>query len=69
MANKIRLSSKTYDRETLGERILPKKVYFISVKGVATEVGYLQGLSDYREEIGISALVKQEQESEKATPQ
>ncbi len=57
MANKFRLSSNAYDRETPGEQISPKKIYFISVEGVAAEVEYLQGLSDYRTELGINALV------------
>ena len=57
MANKYRLSSQTYDRETPNEQIAPKKIYFISVEGVATEVEYLRGLSDYRAELGINSLV------------
>lgn len=40
-----------------GQFLTPKKIYFISVEGVATEVEYLQGLSDYRTELGINALV------------
>ena len=42
MVNKYRLSSKSYDRETPNEQITPRKIYFISVEGVATEVEYLQ---------------------------
>ena len=57
MVNKYRLSSKSYYRETPNEQITPRKIYFISVEGVATEVEYLQGLSDYRTELGINALV------------
>ncbi len=57
MANKYRLSSKAYDREAPDEQIAPKKIYFISVEGVSTEVEYLQGLSDYRTELGINTLV------------
>lgn len=57
MVNKYRLSSKTYDRETPDEQIAPKKIYFISVEGVTTEVEYLQGVSDYRAELGIDSLV------------
>ena len=60
MANKYRLSSNAYDRETPDEQITPKKIYFISVEGVATEVEYLQGLSDYREDLGIESLVNVE---------
>lgn len=41
MANKYRLSSNAYERETADEQISPKKIYFISVEGVATEVEYL----------------------------
>lgn len=57
MANKYRLSSKAYDREMPHDQISPKKIYFISVEGVSTEVEYLQGLSDYRTELGINTLV------------
>ena len=57
MVNKYRLSSKSYDRETPNEQITPRKIYFISVEGVATEVEYLHGLSDYRTELSINALV------------
>ncbi len=60
MANKYRLSSNAYDRETPDEQITPKKIYFISVEGVATEVEYLQGLSDYRADLGIDSLVNVE---------
>ena len=60
MANKYRLSSNVYDRETPDEQIAPKKIYFISVEGAATEVEYLQGLSDYRADLGIDSLVNVE---------
>ena len=52
--------SNAYDREMPGEQITPKKIYFISVEGVATEVEYLQGLSDYRTDLGIDSLVNVE---------
>ena len=54
MANKYRLSSNAYERETADEQISPKKIYFISVEGVATEVEYIKGLSAYRSELGIN---------------
>lgn len=43
MANKYRLAANVYDREKTNEQIAPKKIYFISVEGVDTEVEYLQG--------------------------
>ncbi len=58
MANKYRLASNVYDRETPQEQVMPKKIFFISVEGTATEVEYLQGLSDCRTELGINSLVK-----------
>ena len=60
MANKYRLSSNAYERETADEQISPKKIYFISVEGVATEVEYIKGLSAYRSELGINVLVNVE---------
>lgn len=57
MANKYRLAANVYDREKTNEQIAPKKIYFISVEGVDTEVEYLQGLSDFRSKLGINALV------------
>ena len=57
MNNKFRLSSNAFDRETEEERILPKKVFFISVEGNSTEKEYLQGLSKFREKLGIDVLV------------
>lgn len=55
--NKFRLSSNAFDRESEEEKVLPKKVFFISVEGNATEKEYLQQLSFYREELGIDSLV------------
>ena len=60
MANKYRLHSDVYDREAPGDRVAPKKVYYISTEGVNTEVEYLRGLSDYRTELGINVLVNVE---------
>lgn len=57
MNNKFRLSSNAFDRETEEERISPKKVFFISVEGNSTEKEYLQGLSKFREKLGIDVLV------------
>lgn len=57
MMNKFRLSSSAFERETEEEKELPKKVFFISIEGNVTEKQYLRGLSKYREELGINALV------------
>ncbi|MBQ8666880.1 MAG: RloB domain-containing protein [Lachnospiraceae bacterium] len=57
MANKYRLASNAYDRELPNEQIEPKKIYYISVEGTATEVEYLKGVSEFREELGINALI------------
>ena len=55
--NKFRLSSNAFDRESEEEKVLPKKVFFISVEGNITEKEYLQQLAIYREKLGIDALV------------
>lgn len=58
--NKFRLSSNAFERESEEEKILPKKVFFISIEGNVTEKEYLRGLSKYREELGINVLVNVE---------
>ena len=58
--NKFRLSSDAFERESEEEKELPKKVFFISIEGNITEKQYLQGLSKYREDLGINALVNVE---------
>lgn len=58
--NKFRLSSNAFERESEEEKVLPKKVFFISIEGNVTEKQYLRGLSKYREELGINALVNVE---------
>ena len=55
--NKFRLSSNAFERESEEEKILPKKVFFVSIEGNVTEKQYLQGVSRYRDELGINALV------------
>lgn len=55
--NKYRLSSNAFERESEDEKILPKKVFFVSIEGNITEKQYLQGISKYRDELGIDALV------------
>ena len=55
--NRFRLSSTAFERETEAEKVLPKKVFFISVEGNVTEKEYLQQLSKYREQLGIDAFV------------
>lgn len=55
--NKYRLSSKSFERETEDEKILPYKVYFLAVEGNHTEKEYFEGLSKYRTTLGINARV------------
>ena len=55
--NKFRLSTNAFERESEEEKILPKKVFFVSIEGNVTEKQYLQGVSRYRDELGINALV------------
>ncbi len=57
MKNKFRLSASHYERETSEQRIDPKKVYYIAVEGNQTEKEYFNGLSQFRRELGIDALV------------
>lgn len=57
MRNKYRLSAKIYERESEEEQILPRRIYFFSVEGNVTEKEYLENLSLYRSELGISAIV------------
>lgn len=57
MKNKYRLSASHYDRESKDEQIEPRKVYYIAVEGNQTEKEYFEGISRYRQELGINALV------------
>jgi len=53
--NKFRLHSKTYDRDT--PKILPAKIFFLSVEGNLTEREYFENISRFREEIGVNVKV------------
>lgn len=55
--NKYRLSSSVYDRENDQEKVKPHKIYFFAVEGNSTEKEYFQGVSKYRTELGIDAIV------------
>ena len=57
MKNKYRLSSDAFERETEEEKIQPQKIFFLSVEGNATEKEYLEGISAYRTQLGIHAIV------------
>ena len=57
MKNKYRLSSDAFERETEEEKIQPQKIFFLSVEGNATEKEYLEGISAYRAQLGIHAIV------------
>lgn len=60
MNNRYRLTSTVYDRERENDKVDPLKIYFISVEGNATEKEYLEGISKYRERLGINAKVNVE---------
>ena len=55
--NRFRLTSSHYERETKDEQIEPQKIYFIAVEGNRTEKEYFDGISQYRKDLGINALV------------
>lgn len=57
MKNRFRLSSNFYNREKESEKIDPHKVFFLSVEGNITEKEYFDGISAYREELGIDANI------------
>lgn len=57
MINRYRLTSTVYEREDESQKILPEKRIFLSVEGNATEKEYFDGVSKYREKIGINAEV------------
>lgn len=60
MNNKYRLTSTVYEREREADKVEPLKIYFISVEGNATEKEYFDGVSKYREKLGINAKVNVE---------
>ena len=60
MQNKYRLRANQYDRETEDEKIRPYRIYYIAVEGNATEKEYFEGLSAYRENLGIHGIVSVE---------
>ena len=53
MINRYRLTSTVYEREDESQKVLPEKRIFLSVEGNATEKEYFDGVSKYREKIGI----------------
>lgn len=57
MTNKYRLSATVYEREDESQKIEPQKIYFLSVEGNLTEKQYFNGISRYREKLGINARV------------
>lgn len=57
MKNRFRLSSNFYNREKESEKIDPHKVFFLSVEGNITEKEYFDGISAYREELGIDVNI------------
>lgn len=57
MKNKYRLSSNAFEREEEVDKVEPRKVYFLSVEGNATEKEYFEGISANRKLLGINAIV------------
>lgn len=57
MGNRYRLSSTAYEREEEKDKIEPKKIFFLSVEGNATEKEYFDGVSAHRTRLGINAKV------------
>lgn len=57
MENRYRLSSNAFEREEEEDRIEPKKVFFLSVEGNATEREYFRGISKNRSLLGINVIV------------
>lgn len=57
MINKYRLTSTIYNRENDEDKIEPLKIYFLSVEGNATEKEYFEGVSAYRDILGINMKV------------
>lgn len=57
MINRYRLTSTVYNREEESQKILPEKRIFLSVEGNAAEKEYFDGVSKYRQQIGINAKI------------
>ncbi len=57
MKNRFRLMRTDYEREAEGDRIEPQKVFYLSVEGNVTEAEYFEGISKYREQLGINGRV------------
>ena len=57
MINKFRLSANVYERENDKERENVQKIIFLSVEGNKTEKEYFEGISRYRERLGITSKV------------
>ena len=54
MMNKFRLSSNAFERESEEEKILPKKVFFISIEGNVNHVDLCRqicGIQNFEESI------------------
>lgn len=58
MMNKYRLHSTVFEREREEGKSEPKKVFFLSVEGNDTEKEYFEGISNFKAELGINALVE-----------
>lgn len=52
MVNTYRLTSNSFEREKESEKISPKKTIFLSMEGTNTEKEYLNGLNEFKCELG-----------------
>lgn len=57
MENRFRLASASYERETEDQKIEPQKIFYLSVEGNVTEKEYFEGLSKYRDQLGINRRI------------
>lgn len=57
MKNRFRLSQVNYERESEDQKIEVQKIFYLSVEGNLTEKEYFEGISRYREKLGINGIV------------
>lgn len=57
MKNSFRLSQVNYERETEDQKVEVQKIFYLSVEGNVTEKEYFEGISRYRQQLGINGIV------------
>lgn len=57
MSLSLRLGSNSLFDRSLEDSIKPKRVVFLSTEGTKTEVQYFKYINEYREQLGIDAIV------------